>query len=170
MSLFPCSVSPREASLQGPEEPSRRLSPNEPWGLLAAVGRGRQAALGAHGVGSWAGSLLSRGTPRGRRLQFNPRAPLIPISVVSGHDARLGRGCFLVLGGFISFPFFFFLKFYLIETKGEMLLIHEFSAGACRGQGLLLLFSCPLRGNASVEPELEEPCLPAPRQPLRGQR
>lgn len=54
MSLFPCSVSPCEASLQGPEEPSRRPSPNEPWGLLAVVGRGRQAALGAHGVGSWA--------------------------------------------------------------------------------------------------------------------
>ena len=31
MSLFPCSISPCEASLQGLEEPSRRPSPGDAW-------------------------------------------------------------------------------------------------------------------------------------------
>lgn len=51
-----------------------------------------------------------------------------------------------------------------------MLLIHEFSAGACWGQGVLLLLAAPPQGNASAELELEESCSPAPWQPLHGQR
>lgn len=67
------------------------------------MGWGQRVALRAHEVGARAGSLPSRDKPRGRQLQFNPRAPLIPISMVSAHDARLGRGRCLVLSGFVSF-------------------------------------------------------------------
>lgn len=41
-----------------------------------------------------------------------------------------------------------------------MLLIHEFSAGACWGPGSAAAISCHPRGNASAEPELEESSSP----------
>lgn len=42
-----------------------------------------------------------------------------------------------------------------------MLLIHEFSAGACWGPGSAAAISCHPRGNASAEPELEESSSPS---------
>lgn len=47
------------------------------------------------------------------------------------------------VASWFSVGLFYFLFFFFKEKKGEMLLIHEFSAGACWGQGVPLLLAAP---------------------------
>lgn len=95
------------------KEPSWQPSPGTP---------------GCGGMGTAGGFTRTRGQILGRFpssrggpwLQCHPRAPLIPISTISAPDAHLGRGCFLILGGFILFPLLLLLLLFLMEEGGNV--------------------------------------------------
>lgn len=86
MNLFPAAFQP--------VKPLRKGCRNQAQGAPGCGGMGTAGGNLCTRGRSRASSPLSRANPAGSRLQFDPRAPLVPISMVSALDARLGTGCF----------------------------------------------------------------------------